>query len=149
MLRPRLFVLAFEHGSTFPLDPTRHRQDRRMPQPSPNSLHIIRPRAAAPVTLDKSQPQPPHVCSGCQRAKAYRLPIHTSLVDGRSDWDWHVSVVAYLKWRAGAGWRPARHSGECSAQSYRDALRLATIAFHQPAPALQEQQAIPLMQEAA
>jgi len=149
VLRPRLFVVKPEQYTPFPLDPTCSLQDRRMTQPSPLPPNVIRRRAAAAVSLEPSPPQPPHVCSGCQHAKAYRLPIHTSLVDGRSDWDWHVSVVAYLKWRAGIGWRPARHSGECSAQSYRDALHVVTLAFHQPSPTAYRVLSTEYRQEAA
>jgi hypothetical protein len=73
-------------------------------------------------------------CSGCRKAKAYRLPLHAEFLDGRSALDWHHSVAAYLKWRAGLDWRPARHKGACVVDSYRDALHLVTQAFHARVP---------------
>lgn len=76
-------------------------------------------------------PEPaPVACFGCVRAKAYRLPIHGEFLDGRSALDWQQSITAYLRWRAGLSWRPARHSGRCVADCYRDALHLVTQAFY-------------------
>jgi len=69
-------------------------------------------------------------CPGCKRAKAYRLPVHKSFFEGRSDFDWYHSILAYLEFRAGSSWRPVRHRGACVAQAYRDAIRLVTLAFN-------------------
>lgn len=73
-------------------------------------------------------------CPGCARAKAYRLPIHHAFLDGRSDHDWHRSIVDYLRWRAGYSWRPMHHSGPCLVDDYRDAVHLVVQRFHAPAP---------------
>jgi hypothetical protein len=95
------------------------------------------PRRPAPLVytlpVRQSGPSTP-LCAGCRRAKAYRLPFHHSFIDGRSAHDWHRSVADYLKWRAGSSWRPARHSGACVSDGYRDALHLVTQAFHSLSP---------------
>lgn len=74
----------------------------------------------------------PISCSGCRRAKAYRLPLHGDFLDGRSSLDWHHSIVAYLEWRAGHAWRPAHHRGPCTVDAYRHALHVVVHAFHTP-----------------
>jgi hypothetical protein len=91
------------------------------------------PAIVQPVTMATADSNS-NRCPGCTRAKAYRLPLHSRFHDGRSAQDWHRSVISYLHWRAGAGWRPARHSGACVVDSYRDALHLVTQAYHTSSP---------------
>lgn len=78
--------------------------------------------------VNSAEPVSP-ACPGCQRAKGYRLPIHQQFFDGRSDHDWHLSILAWLEYRIGP-WRPVRHSGPCAVQDFRDAKRLVMQAFH-------------------
>jgi hypothetical protein len=75
----------------------------------------------------------PNHCAGCAGAKGYRLPVHHSFFEGRSDLDWFLSIRDYLRWRAGSAWRPIRHRGPCVVDSYRDALHVITQAYHAPA----------------
>ena len=82
-------------------------------------------------------------CPCCSKAKGYRLPIHRDFFEGRSDLDWFLSIRDYLRWRAGASWRPARHRGECAVQSYRDAIAVLTHAFHETDSVTQVRQVSP------